>query len=164
MFCHFQFCFSLQKFILLPFFTIFLLHFLKPKMYIKLKCKFFLPVPNYTPVRLDMGSGGINPHILNPGTRWRQVVSSVPCVIIRGYFPAPIGVRTSGPQILSGHFGEEKFFRPCRKKKQRFFGHQFRTVHTMLGVRGGVVFKALRYKPAGRGFDSRFCHWNFSVT
>ena len=24
--------------------------------------------------------------------------------------------------------------------------------------------KTLRYKPAGRGFDSRWCHWNFSVT
>jgi hypothetical protein len=24
--------------------------------------------------------------------------------------------------------------------------------------------KALCYKPAGRGFDSRWCHWNFSVT
>ena len=23
---------------------------------------------------------------------------------------------------------------------------------------------ALRYKPAGRGFDSRWCHWNFSST
>jgi len=22
---------------------------------------------------------------------------------------------------------------------------------------------ALRYKPAGCGFDSRWCHWNFSV-
>jgi len=32
------------------------------------------------------------------------------------------------------------------------------------GVRGGVVVKAVRYKPAGRGFDSRWCHWNFSVT
>jgi hypothetical protein len=32
------------------------------------------------------------------------------------------------------------------------------------GARGGVVVKALRYKPAGRGFDSRWCHWNFSVT
>ena len=30
------------------------------------------------------------------------------------------------------------------------------------GVRGGVVVKALRYKPAGRGFDSRRCYWNFS--
>ena len=31
-------------------------------------------------------------------------------------------------------------------------------------ARGGVVVKALRYKPAGRGFDPRWCHWNFSVT
>jgi len=31
-------------------------------------------------------------------------------------------------------------------------------------ARGGVVVKALRYKPADRGFDSRWCHWNFSVT
>jgi len=31
-------------------------------------------------------------------------------------------------------------------------------------ARGGVVVKALRYKPAGRGFDSQWCHWNFSVT
>ena len=23
---------------------------------------------------------------------------------------------------------------------------------------------ALRYKPEGRGFDSRRCHWNFSLT
>ena len=33
-----------------------------------------------------------------------------------------------------------------------------------LGVRGGIEVKALRYKPAGRGFDSRWCHWNFLVT
>jgi hypothetical protein len=32
------------------------------------------------------------------------------------------------------------------------------------GARGRVVVKALRYKAAGRGFDSRWCHWNFSVT
>jgi len=32
------------------------------------------------------------------------------------------------------------------------------------GARGGIVVKALRYKPAGRGFDSLWCHWNFSVT
>ena len=29
--------------------------------------------------------------------------------------------------------------------------------------RGGLV-EALRYKPEGRGFDSRWCHWNFSFT
>jgi hypothetical protein len=32
------------------------------------------------------------------------------------------------------------------------------------GARGGAVFEALRYKPEGRGIDSRWCHWNFSLT
>jgi hypothetical protein len=31
-------------------------------------------------------------------------------------------------------------------------------------ARSGVVVKALRYKPTGRGLDSWWCHWNFSVT
>jgi hypothetical protein len=26
------------------------------------------------------------------------------------------------------------------------------------------LVEALRYKPEGRGFDSRLCHWNFSLT
>ena len=34
----------------------------------------------------------------------------------------------------------------------------------LMRVRGGVVVKALRDKPAGSGFDSRWCRWNFSVT
>jgi hypothetical protein len=28
------------------------------------------------------------------------------------------------------------------------------------GARCGIVVKVLRYKPAGRGFDSRWCHWH----
>jgi len=31
-----------------------------------------------------------------------------------------------------------------------------------MGARGGIVAKALRYKR--RRFNSRWCHWNFSVT
>jgi hypothetical protein len=37
----------------------------------------------------------------------------------------------------------------------------------MVLVRGYAVaqlVKALRYKPEGRGFDSRWSNWNFSVT
>jgi hypothetical protein len=30
-----------------------------------------------------------------------------------------------------------------------------------LGTRGGALVEALRYKPEGRGIDSRWCHWNF---
>ena len=28
----------------------------------------------------------------------------------------------------------------------------------------GQLVEALRYKSEGRGFDSRWCHWNFSFT
>jgi hypothetical protein len=38
------------------------------------------------------------------------------------------------------------------------------SVNVAVGARGGVVVKALRYKPAGRGFDYQWCRWNFSVT
>jgi len=40
------------------------------------------------------------------------------------------------------------------------------TSHT-LSYWGYVVaqlVEALRYKPEGRGFDSLWCHWNFSLT
>jgi len=26
------------------------------------------------------------------------------------------------------------------------------------------LIETLRYKPEGRGFDSRWCHWNFPLT
>ena len=32
------------------------------------------------------------------------------------------------------------------------------------GDRGGTVVKVLCYKLEGRWFDSRWCHWNFSLT
>ena len=32
------------------------------------------------------------------------------------------------------------------------------------GLIVGVQTKSLRYKPEGRGFDSRWCHWIFSLT
>jgi hypothetical protein len=41
---------------------------------------------------------------------------------------------------------------------------QFSQTLLITGARGGVMVKALRYKPAGRGFGFRWCHWNFSVT
>jgi hypothetical protein len=31
------------------------------------------------------------------------------------------------------------------------------------GVRGGAVVGALRYKPEGRGVDSRWYHWTFFI-
>ena len=34
----------------------------------------------------------------------------------------------------------------------------------VLGDSGGTVVKVLCYKSEGRWFDSRWCHWNFSLT
>jgi hypothetical protein len=44
---------------------------------------------------------------------------------------------------------------------------EFMYSHTQITggvVRGGVVVEALRYKPEGREFNSRWCHWIFSFT
>jgi hypothetical protein len=37
-------------------------------------------------------------------------------------------------------------------------------LYVLNGACGGAVVEALRYKPEGRGIDSRWCHWNFSLT
>ena len=34
----------------------------------------------------------------------------------------------------------------------------------LLGHAVAQLVEALRYEPEGRGFDSRWCHWNFSLT
>jgi hypothetical protein len=38
--------------------------------------------------------------------------------------------------------------------------------HTLFGstLLVAQLVEALRYKPEGRGFDFRWCHWNFSLT
>ena len=38
-------------------------------------------------------------------------------------------------------------------------------LYTVLwGYAVAQLVEALRYKSEGRGFDSRWCHWNFSLT
>jgi hypothetical protein len=46
------------------------------------------------------------------------------------------------------------------------YNHMFymSTVWNMFGARGGAVVEELCYKPEGRGFDSRWCHRNSSLT
>jgi hypothetical protein len=39
-----------------------------------------------------------------------------------------------------------------------------RNTYTEYVILIALALKALRYKPAGRGFDSRWCHWNVSMT
>ena len=35
---------------------------------------------------------------------------------------------------------------------------------TKWGLVVARLVEALRYKPEGRGYESRWCHWNFSLT
>jgi len=62
-----------------------------------------------------------------------------------------------------------------RKKKIQFFkinvviqfflsSTNFEQLMFIFGHRGCTVFKVLRYKLEGRWLDSRWCHWNFSLT
>ena len=38
------------------------------------------------------------------------------------------------------------------------------TVVRRIALRMAQLVEALRYKPEGRGFDSRWCQWDFSLT
>jgi len=42
--------------------------------------------------------------------------------------------------------------------------HSFALYIYIYGDRGGTVFEVMCYKSEGRWFDSRWCHWNFSLT
>jgi hypothetical protein len=40
----------------------------------------------------------------------------------------------------------------------------FSSLHNRMGHAAVQLVDALRYKPEGRGIDSRWCHWNILVT
>jgi len=40
----------------------------------------------------------------------------------------------------------------------------FNFLHVLCGHAVAQLVQALRYKPEGRGYDSRWCHWDFSLT
>ena len=42
--------------------------------------------------------------------------------------------------------------------------HKSRHMNDVLGHSVAQLVEALRYKSEGRGFDPRWCHWNFSLT
>jgi hypothetical protein len=41
---------------------------------------------------------------------------------------------------------------------------EYKVYFDYFGERGGAVVEAVCYKPEGRGIDSRWFHWNFSLT
>jgi hypothetical protein len=58
----------------------------------------------------------------------------------------------------------------CKKQFEAFIKSNsfningFKIVYVSMGYAVAHLVEALRYKPEGRGFDSRWSHWNFSVT
>jgi hypothetical protein len=46
---------------------------------------------------------------------------------------------------------------------EQYYAPLFQCVRNVHGDRGGTVVKVLCYKSEGRWFDSRWCHWNFSL-
>ena len=51
-----------------------------------------------------------------------------------------------------------------KKVKYNKTKHIFIWLRATCGYRGSTVVKMLCYNSEGRGFDSRWCHWNFSLT
>jgi len=43
------------------------------------------------------------------------------------------------------------------------YGHVLQ-IYFSVGHAVAQLVEALRYKSEGRGFDSRWCHWNFPLT
>jgi hypothetical protein len=55
----------------------------------------------------------------------------------------------------------------CSEKLPDVYGCRNGNYLVLLVTTGAAVaqlVEALRYKPEGRGFDSEWCHWNFSLT
>ena len=73
------------------------------------------------------------------------------------------------PKIATSHFllrNSSNFGGKINTLNICDFGSQFwnqirNSIPFHFGARGGVVVEALRYKLAGRGFNSRRCHWIF---
>ena len=50
-------------------------------------------------------------------------------------------------------------YRNVLKLKKSWSRRYYKMGHTV-----AQLVEALRYKPEGSGFDSQWCHWNFSLT
>jgi len=71
-------------------------------------------------------------------------------------------LRNSGMPLGLAFKANPTFFEAISEKRNPHL--IFRSTQYNNGARGSLVVKALRYKPVGRGVNSRCCHWNFSVT
>ena len=73
-------------------------------------------------------------------------------------------VRIAMCPTLNG--SEIQLFETTNAEKFNVIIKQLINCYSILGWDHAVaqLGEALRYNPEGRGFDSRWCHWNFSLT
>jgi hypothetical protein len=77
-----------------------------------------------------------------------------------------------GPRVGLGEIWrrETHLFLPGFETRTAFFATGSYTDDTILAITRTTIrlltqlVKALRYMSEGRGFDSQWCHWNFSLT
>ena len=84
----------------------------------------------------------------------RQVKTLI-CIILRFFTVAisvPVDVQTKCLIVAYIYRGCQKMYTHFKRLLYRF------------GTAVAQLVEALRYKSEGRGFDSRWCHWNFSLT
>ena len=65
-------------------------------------------------------------------------------------------------KLREEHFNKEEVNNEHYKIFKKFIF--FTVCQILLGQAVARLVEALRYKPKGRGFDSRWCQWNFSLT
>jgi hypothetical protein len=72
-------------------------------------------------------------------------------------------------ELNCSHIFMFEFYKPLPEKYWQFFAPLLLCHFRILNLQnwtadGGTVVKVLCYKSEGRWFDSRWCHWNFSLT
>jgi hypothetical protein len=59
---------------------------------------------------------------------------------------------------------EENMGEPLKTSKNQCSFGNLEALDRKVGHAVGQLVQAMRYKPKGRGFDSRWCRWIFSLT
>ena len=97
---------------------------------------------------------------------WLQFLSAVVCCVNSFYFHCCsliFQISVAAP-LVATLIANSKFPIDISSSKNhiRYLYHYHH--HPLEGHAVAQSVEALRYKPEGHGFDSRRCHWNFSMT
>ena len=93
----------------------------------------------------------------------RYCAYAYPCVTINNTSSHDYQGQHAELQTINANFTKFQKIKELRIRRPTVpiicIPYNFTTGHAV-----GQLVEALRYKPEGREFDSRWCHWNFSLT